>query len=149
MVYWQCLFLSNQRFALLALFLDLLHQTGVTLQLWPPYGEGFLNMRFATANMGELITEDQHLAAQFLQPLRNGRYSAGDQCGQFFDFSFQLPQQRIVCLDLSIDFTAVRDNSLALQRLRCRTLMDGRNLIQPRAALLRWSMRSSRPARSR
>lgn len=41
MVYWQFLFLCNQRFALLALFLDLLHQTGVTLQLRLPYGKGF------------------------------------------------------------------------------------------------------------
>src|SRR5699024_4201085 len=28
-------------------------------------------------------------------------------------------------------FATVRDNAPALQRLRCRTLMDGRNLIQP------------------
>ena len=87
-------------------------------------------MRLSAANVRELITEDQHPAAQLLQPLRNGRYGAGDQCGQLFDFSFQLPQQRIVCLDLPVQFATVRDNAPALQRLRCRTLMDGRNLIQ-------------------
>ena len=130
MVYWQFLFLSNQRFALLALFLDLLHQTGVTLQLRLPYGKRFLNMRFATANMRELITEDQHTAAQLLQPLRNGGNGAGDQCGQLLDFSFQLPQQRIVCLDLPVNLAAVRDDSLALQRLCRHAFMDGRNLIQ-------------------
>ena len=65
MVYWQFLFLSNQRFALLALFLDLLYQTGVTLQLRLPYGKRFLNMRFAAANMRKLITEDQDPAAFF------------------------------------------------------------------------------------
>lgn len=34
-------FLGNQCYAFLALFLDLLHQTGVTLQLRLPYGKGF------------------------------------------------------------------------------------------------------------
>lgn len=86
-------------------------------------------MRFAAANMRELITEDQHTAAQLFQPFRNGGDSTSDQCGQLLDFGFQLPQQRIVCLDLSIDFTAVRDNSLALQRLRCYDLVDGGNLV--------------------
>ena len=130
MVYWQFLFLSNQRFALLALFLDLLHQTGVTLQLRLPYGERFLNMRFATANMRELITEDQHPAAQLLQPLRNGRYGAGDQCGQLFDFSFQLPQQRIVCPDLPVDLAAVSDDAFPLQRTCGYALMNGGLLVQ-------------------
>ena len=130
MVYWQFLFLGNQRFALLALFLDLLYQTGITLQFRPPYGERFLNMRFAAANMGELVAEDQHAAAQLLQPLRYGRDSTGDQRGQLFDFSFQLPQQRIVGFDLSVQFAAVRDDSLALQRLCCYALMDGGDFIQ-------------------
>jgi len=114
MVYWHCLFLGNQSLALLALFLDLLHQTGVTLQLRLPYGKGFLNMRFAAANMRELITEDHHTAAQLLQPLRNGGNSTSDQCGQLLDFGFQLPQQRIVCPDLPVHLAAVRDDSFAL-----------------------------------
>ena len=69
--------------------------------------------------------------AQLLQPLRYGRNSTGNQCSQLLDFSFQLPQQRIVCLDLAVQFAAVRDDSLALQRLRCHAFMDGGNLIQP------------------
>ena len=88
MVYWQFLFLSNQRFALLALFLDLLYQPGITLQLWLPYGKRFLNMRFAAANVRELVAEDQHTAAQLFQPFRNGGDSTDDQCGQFLNFSF-------------------------------------------------------------
>lgn len=95
MIYRQFLFLGNQRLALPALSLDLPHQSGVTLRLRLPYGEGLLNMRFAAANVRELITEDQHTAAQLFQSLRNGRSSTGDQCGQLFDFSFQLPQRRI------------------------------------------------------
>lgn len=87
-------------------------------------------MRFAAANMRKLITEDQHTAAQLLQPLRDGRNGTGNQCGQLFDFGFHLPQQRIVGLDLPVQFAAVRDDSLALQRLRRHALMDGRNLIQ-------------------
>ena len=109
MIYWQFLFLSNQSLALLALFLDLLHQTGVTLKLRLPYGKRFLNMRFTAANIRELIAEDHHTAAQFFQPLRNGGDSTGNQCGQLLDFGFQLPQQRIVCLDLPVQFAAVRD----------------------------------------
>ena len=94
-------------------FLDLLHQTGVTLQLRLPYGKRFLNMRFAAANMRELITEDHHTAAQILQSLCYGGDSTDDQCGQLFDFSFQFPQQRIVGFDLPVDLAAVRDISLA------------------------------------
>ena len=89
MIYWEFLFFSNQCLAFLALFLDLLHQTGVTLQLRLPYGKRFLNMRFAAANMRELITEDQHTAAQFLQPLCYGGNGTGNQCGQLLNFSFQ------------------------------------------------------------
>ena len=129
MIYWQFLFLSNQRLAFLALFLDLLHQTGVTLKLRLPYGKRFLNMRFSTANMRELITEDQHTAAQLLQPLRNGGDSTSDQCNQLLDFCFQFPQQHIVGFDLPIHFTAVRDDSLALQCPRCHALMNGRDLV--------------------
>ena len=81
--------------------------------------------------MRELITEDQHQAAQFLQPLRNDRYSTGDQCGQLLDFSFQFAQQRIVGFDLPVNLAAVGDDSLALQCLRCHALVDGRDLIQP------------------
>ena len=66
-------------------------------------------MRFAAANMRELITEDQHTAAQLFQPFRNGGDSTSDQCGQLLDFDFQLPQQRIVGLDLPVDLAAVRD----------------------------------------
>ena len=51
MVYWHCLFLGNQNLALLALFLDLLHQAGVTLQFRLPYGERFLNMRLSTTDI--------------------------------------------------------------------------------------------------
>ena len=130
MVYWQFFFLGNQRFALLAFFLDLLYQPGITFQLRFPYGERFLNMRFAAANMGELITEDQHTAPQLLQSLSNGRYGAGNHCCQLLDFGFQLPQKRIVRPDLPVQFAAVRDDSLALQRLCRYALMDSRNLIQ-------------------
>ena len=88
-------------------------------------------MRFAVANMRELIAEDQHTAAQLFQPFRNGGDSTSDQCGRLLDFGFQPPQQRIVGLDLLVDLAAVRDDPLVLQRLRCHTFMDGRNLIQP------------------
>ena len=87
-------------------------------------------MRFAAANMRKLITEDQHTATQFFQPLRNDRYSTGDQCGKLLDFSFQFTQQRIVGFDLPVNLAAVGDNSLALQCLRCHALVDGRDLIQ-------------------
>ena len=80
--------------------------------------------------MRELITEDQHTAAQLFQPFRNGGDSTDDQCGQLFNFSFQFTQQRIVCPDLTVDLAAVGDNSLALQCPRCHALVDGRDLIQ-------------------
>ena len=66
-------------------------------------------MRFAAANMRDLITEAQHPAAYFFQSLRNGGDSTSDQCNQLLDFSFQFSQQRIVCLDLPIQFAAVSD----------------------------------------
>ena len=37
------------------LFLDLLHQTGVALHLWLPYGKRFLNMRLATTDTKRFI----------------------------------------------------------------------------------------------
>ena len=88
-------------------------------------------MRLSAANVRELITEDQHPAAQLLQPLRNGRYSAGDQCGQFFDFSFQLPQQRIVHLDLPVDLAAISNHAFSFQCACGHTLVNGGLLVQP------------------
>ena len=88
-------------------------------------------MRLSAANVRELITEDQHPAAQLLQPLRNGRYGAGDQCGQLFDFSFQLPQQRIVGLDLPVDLAAVSNHAFSFQCACGHTLVNGGLLVQP------------------
>ena len=62
--------------------------------------------------------------------IRDSRYGAGDQCGQLFDFSFQLPQQGIVRLDLPVDLAAVSDDSFPLQRPCRHALMDGGLLIQ-------------------
>ena len=88
-------------------------------------------MRLSAANVRELITEDQHPAAQLLQPLRNGRYGAGDQCGQLFDFSFQLPQQGIVRLDLPVDLAAVSNHAFSFQCACGHTLVNGGLLVQP------------------
>ena len=88
-------------------------------------------MRLATTDMRELVAEDQHTAAQFFQPLRHGGNSEGNQRSQFLNFSFQIPQQRIVRLNLTVDLTAVRDNTLLLQSTGNYTLVNGGLLIQP------------------
>lgn len=60
-----------------------------------------------------------------------------------------LPQQRIVGPDLSVDLTAVSDDPFSFQRPFRHALMDGGFSSSPLAVLLRWSMRSCRPAHSR
>ncbi len=60
-----------------------------------------------------------------LHCLRYGRNGILHRLHQFLDRRFQLTEQRIVCLDLAVDFTAVRDNTLFLQRTGNYALVNG------------------------
>lgn len=62
--------------------------------------------------MQKLIPEDNHILPQRFQFLRHGRYRIFRSLHQLFDGGFQFPKQRIVCLDLSVDLTAVSDDTL-------------------------------------
>ena len=47
---------------------------------------------------------------------------------QLLDRCFQFTEQSVVCLDLTVDFTAVRDNTLFLQCTGNHALVNGRLL---------------------
>ena len=81
--------------------------------------------------MSELVTEDNHLYPEAFHGLGKGGDGILYGLCQLPDCGFQLPQQGVVRLDLSVDFTAVRDDSLFLQRTGSHTLMDGGLLVQP------------------
>lgn len=83
----------------------------------------------APTDMPQLVAENNHIRPQLFHRLGNGREGILYRLCQLSGRSFQLPQQDVVCLDLSIDFAAVRDDPLALQRLRCYALVDGGNLV--------------------
>ena len=122
--------LGQQGFALLALVLDLLYQPGIARHLGPVHIEGFLILFLAHTDVGQLIAENQHLAAQFLQFFSHNRYSEGNQISQLFDLRFQLPQQGVVRLDLLVQLATVGDNAATFQRLGRHTLVDGGALFQ-------------------
>lgn len=75
--------------------------------------------------MTELITENQHTATQFFHRFCYGRDSILYRLHHLFNRRFQLTKQRIVCLDLTVDFTAVRDDTLFLQRAGNHALVNG------------------------
>lgn len=78
----------------------------------------------AYTDMTELIAENQH-TAQLFHCLRYGRNGILDRLHQLLDRRFQFTGQSIVCLDLTVDFTAVRDDALFLQGTGNHTLMNG------------------------
>ena len=76
--------------------------------------------------MQDLIPKDQHIPPQSFHRFCNGRNRILDRlCDLFIDAS-QFPQQRIVCLDLSLHFTPVSDEALLFHSSCSHTFMDGR-----------------------
>ena len=75
--------------------------------------------------MTELITENQHTAAYLFHCLRYGGNGVLNHLHQLLNRCFQLTEQCVVCLNLTVDFTAVRDNAFLFQCTGNHTLVNG------------------------
>ncbi len=108
----------------------MLYQTRIAFKLWLDCFNTLAHTVLAHTDIMKLIAENQYTASQFLHCLRYGRNGILDRPHQLLNCRFQLSEQSIVCLDLSVDFTPFRNNALFLQCTGNHTLVNGRLLGQ-------------------
>ena len=125
------LLFGKQRLPFLALAPNFLNQLGKAHQLRLNGMDILFHALLAQADMPQLIVKNNHIRQQLFHRLGNNRDCILYRLPQLLDCRFQLTKQSVICLDLTVNFASVRDDALFLQRLRCHTFMDGRNLIQP------------------
>ena len=119
------LFLRKQSFPFFGFLLDLLHQAHIAFKLRLNCINTLAHTVLAYTDIAKLIAENQYAASQFLHCLRYGGNRILYRLHQLFDRCFQLTEQCIVCLDLSVDFTAVRYDAFLFQRMGNHTLVNG------------------------
>ena len=76
------------------------------------------------------IPQQQNTLAGCFKSFGKGGDGGHNRVFQLCDLVANRADELVLLSYLPVDLAAVRDNSLAFQRLRCRTLMDGRDLIQ-------------------
>ena len=127
----ECLFFGKQTAALFRLIPNVLCQLIVLCEGRAQRIQRGVQAFLALAEIPQLITEHKQIFAQILHGLGKRREGIFDCLRQLFDLSSQLPEQGIVCLDLPVQFTSVRDNTLFLHGSGNHPLMDRRLLQQP------------------
>ena len=109
---------------------DLLRKFIIPLQLRLNRLDGS-SSRVSTADDSlYLIADHDQLFAQFGQLVGDGGGRIGYKLSQHGDQILQLPQQRIVGLDLPVQLAAVGDDALLLQRTGSSALVDSGLLVQ-------------------
>ena len=87
---------------------------------------------FSRAGMIELrIPQQQNTLAGCFQSLGKGGDGCHERVFQLCDLVADRTDELVLLSYLPVDLAAVRNNSLALQRLCCNTLVDGGDFIQP------------------
>ncbi len=122
---WRFLFLRKQIFPFFGFVLDLLYQARIAFKLRFDGLNTLAHTVLAHTDITELIPENQHTATYLLHCPRYGRNRILYRLHQLLDRCFQFTEQSIVRLDLTIDFTAVGDNTLFLQRTGNHTIVNG------------------------